>query len=299
MNGTLIIDKPGGMTSHDVVQYFRRLFDTSKVGHLGTLDPMATGVLPLCIGKATRVGQFFATSPKEYIGEIRFGFATTTYDREGTPTGPEVPFESSREEVVAAMAELTGSFDQTPPAFSAKKIGGVRSHDSARRGEVVENAPVRVEVSVFEIVEFAPPSIQFRVVCGGGTYVRSLAHDLGRRLGCGAHLNSLRRLRSGDFGIEDAVRMESAGASNITQLDKLFLHWPTRIVSGLEERRVRQGNPIPSEGMTGFVRILNNQGEFLAIAAVESGWARPRVVLTSVTSVEAGGASLHMAENGI
>jgi tRNA pseudouridine55 synthase len=299
MNGILIIDKPGGMTSHDVVQYFRRLFDTSKVGHLGTLDPMATGVLPLCIGKATRVGQFFSTSPKEYIGEIRFGFATTTYDREGTSTGPEIPFVSSREEVVAAMAELTGSLDQTPPAYSAKKIGGVRSHDSARRGEVVENAPIRVEVSVFEVTEFAPPSIQFRVVCGGGTYVRSLAHDLGQRLGCGAHLSSLRRLRSGDFGIEEAVRMESAGASNITPLDKLFLHWPTRIVSGLEERRVRQGNPIPSEETKGFVRILNNQGEFLAVAAVESGWARPRVVLTSGTSVEAGGASLHMAENGI
>jgi tRNA pseudouridine55 synthase len=299
MNGILIIDKPGGMTSHDVVQFFRKRFDTSKVGHLGTLDPMATGVLPLCIGKATRVGQFFATSPKEYIGEIRFGFATTTYDREGTPLGPEVPFVNTREEVVAAMAELTGSLDQTPPAFSAKKIGGVRSHDSARRGEVVENAPIRVEVSVFEVTEFAPPSIQFRVVCGGGTYVRSLAHDLGQRLGCGAHLSSLRRLRSGDFGIEEAVRMESAGASDITGLDKLFLHWPSLIVSGLEERRVRQGNPIPSEEMTGFARILNNQGEFLAVAAVESGWARPRVVLTSMTSVEAGGASLHMAENGI
>jgi len=299
MNGILIIDKPGGMTSHDVVQYFRRLFDTSKVGHLGTLDPMATGVLPLCIGKATRVGQFFATSPKEYIGEIRFGFATTTYDREGTPTSPEVPFQSSREEVVAAMAELTGTFQQTPPAFSAKKIGGVRSHDSARRGEAVENAPVRVEVSIFEATGFAPPSVPFRVVCGGGTYVRSLAHDLGRKLGCGAHLNSLRRLRSGDFGIEQSVVMELAGASNITPLDQLFLDWPSLIVSGLEERRVRQGNPIPAEGTTGFARIFNNQGEFLAVAAVESGWARPRVVLTSVTSVEAGGASLHMAENGI
>ena len=299
MNGVLIIDKPGGMTSHDVGQYFRRVFDTSKVGHLGTLDPMATGVLPLCIGKATRVGQFFATSPKEYVGEIRFGFATTTYDREGTPTGPELPFTSAREDVVAAMAEFTGSFEQTPPAYSAKKIGGVRSHDSARRGEVVEHAPVRVEVSLFEVTGFSPPSVQFRVVCGGGTYVRSLAHDLGHKLKCGAHLGSLRRLRSGDFGIEQAVVMEQAGASHITGLDKLFLHWPTLMVSGLEERRVRKGNPIPAHEGNGFARILNNQGEFLAVAAVESGWARPRVVLTSLTSVEAGGASLHTAENGI
>jgi tRNA pseudouridine55 synthase len=305
MNGILIIDKPGGMTSHDVVQYFRRVFDTSKVGHLGTLDPMATGVLPLCVGKATRVGQFFATSPKEYVGEIQFGFATTTYDREGTPTSPETPFVNSREEVLASMSRLTGSLDQTPPAYSAKKIGGVRSHDSARRGEAVENPPVRVEVKVFEVSEFLPSSIRFRVVCGGGTYIRSLAHDLGQQLGCGAHLSSLRRLRSGDFGIEEAVAMETANASNVRNMENLFLQWPSLIVSGLEERRVRQGNPIPAVpafsavGASGFTRILNNQGEFLAVAEVESGWARPRVVLTSTTSVEAGGASIHTAENGI
>src|SRR5712671_3084210 len=293
MNGTLIIDKPGGMTSHDVVQRVRRLLNTSRVGHLGTLDPMATGVLPLCIGKATRVGQFFATAPKEYIGEIRFGFATTTYDREGDPVDAEKPFTATRDELLAAMSELIGTLDQTPPSYSAKRIGGVRSHDSARRGEAVENAPVRVEVSAFELVEFTPPSIQFRVVCGGGTYVRSLAHDLGKRLGCGAHLTSLRRLQSGDFGIADAVPLDSAGISDITPLDQLFLRWPAIVVSGLEERRVRKGNPIPSEGASGLARILNKQGEFLAVAAVESGWARPRVVLTSETSVEAGAASLH------
>jgi len=154
-------------------------------------------------------------------------------------------------------------------------------------------------VSVFEITAFTPPTMQFRVVCGGGTYVRSLAHDLGQKLNCGAHLGSLRRMRSGDFGIEEAVRMGNAGASSIRGLDKLFLQWPTVIVSGLEERRVRKGNPIATEETNGFVRILNNQGEFLSVAAVESGWARPRVVLTSETSVEAGGASLHMSEKGI
>lgn len=293
MNGILIIDKPGGMTSHDVVQYVRRMLKTSRVGHLGTLDPMATGVLPLCIGKATRVGQFFATAPKEYIGEIRFGFATTTYDREGTPTTGEIPFTNSKEELLAAMRTLTGSLDQVPPAYSAKRIGGVRSHDAARRGEAVENPPVRVEVDVFDLVEFTPPTIRFRVVCGGGTYVRSLAHDLGQILGCGAHLASLRRLRSGDFGIEEAVELEQASASNMTLIDNLFSSWPTLVVSGEEERRARQGNPIPAVGETGLTRILNKQGEFLAVAAVESGWARPRVVLTSTTSVDAGGASPH------
>jgi tRNA pseudouridine55 synthase len=302
MNGILIIDKPGGMTSHDVVQHMRRVFHTSKVGHLGTLDPMATGVLPLCIGKATRIGQFFATSPKEYVGEIRFGFSTTTYDREGEPTSPELPFTSSKEQLIAAMTEFTGYLNQTPPAYSAKKIGGVRSHDSARRGEAVDNPPVRVEVSSFEPTKFQeadPSTIGFRVVCGGGTYVRSVAHDLGQRLGCGAHLSSLRRLRSGEFDIVQAVPMDSAGPSDITPLEKLFLYWPSLIVSGLEERRVRQGNPITTADSSGFVRILNKQGEFLAIAAVESGWARPRVVLTSTTSVDAGGASLHPAETSL
>jgi tRNA pseudouridine55 synthase len=293
MNGILIIDKPGGMTSHDVVQHMRRVLHTSRIGHLGTLDPMATGVLPLCIGKATRVGQFFATAPKEYIGEIRFGFATSTYDREGDPTGTERPFLSSKEELLAAMNELTGALDQRPPAYSAKRIAGVRSHTSARRGEAVENAMVRVEVDSFELTVFEPPAIQFRVVCGGGTYIRSLAHDLGQRLGCGAHLTALRRLRSGDFGIDQAVALESAEVSAITPLDSLFALWPSIVVSGEEERRARKGNPIAAPEGTGFARILNKQGEFLAVASVESGWARPRVVLTSTTSVEAGGASLH------
>jgi tRNA pseudouridine55 synthase len=200
------------------------------------------------------------------------------------------------------MTEFTGTLNQTPPAYSAKKIGGIRSHDSARRGEAVDNPPVRVEVSVFELTKFQEPdssTVGFHVVCGGGTYVRSLAHDLGQRLGCGAHLTSLRRLRSGEFDIVQAVAMESAGPSDITPLEQLFLDWPCLIVSGVEERRVRQGNPIAAVDLSGFVRILNKQGEFLALAAAESGWARPRVVLTSTTSVDAGGASLHPAETSL
>src|SRR5215471_9917660 len=160
LNGVLVIDKPEGMTSHDVVQYVRRMFRTSRVGHLGTLDPMATGILPLCIGKATRIGQFFATSPKEYSGEIRLGFATTTYDRQGTPVGPEHTFNGSVEEIEQAMRRLTGSIDQIPPAYSAKRIAGVRSHRAARRGEAVEHAAVRVEVGKFELRSFDPPFIQ-------------------------------------------------------------------------------------------------------------------------------------------
>src|SRR5687767_4661890 len=134
MNGIFVIDKAGGMTSHDVVNRIRKMLKTTKVGHLGTLDPMATGVLPVCVGKATRIGQFLPTSPKEYSGEIRFGFSTTTYDREGDPTSEVKPFTASREDVETAILELTGVIDQIPPPCSAKKIGGVPSYKLARRG---------------------------------------------------------------------------------------------------------------------------------------------------------------------
>src|SRR5438132_9525083 len=172
MNGILIIDKPEGMTSHDVVQAIRKRLKTSKVGHLGTLDPMATGVLPVSVGKATRVAQFIPASPKEYEGEIRFGFATDTYDREGIPTTEERPFEGDLNE---GIRSLTGILEQVPPPYSAKKVGGVPSHQLARRNQAVELAPSRVEVQRFEIISLTPPRMTFRVVCSPGTYIRSLA----------------------------------------------------------------------------------------------------------------------------
>ena len=248
MDGILIIDKPGGITSHDVVQRVRKLLKTSKVGHLGTLDPMATGVLLLCIGKATRIGRFLPSSPKEYVGEIRFGFATTTYDREGEPTGPEQALTHGRAEIQAAMSRLTGAFDQKPPVISAKKMGGIPSYKLARRGMALEPIAVSVEVSTFEITSFSPPLAGFRVVCSSGTYVRSLAHDLGQQLGCGAHLDSLRRVRSGDFGIERAVPLEQATAENIVPLEDLLPRLPRiEIESELSENRVRHGNPFQTE----------------------------------------------------
>ena len=286
MDGVLIIDKPSGMTSHDVVQRIRKMFKTSKVGHLGTLDPMATGVLPLCIGRATRVGQFFATSPKEYVGEIRFGFSTTTYDREGTPTSAETAFDRTVEVVTAAMQSLTGEVDQTPPAYSAKKIGGEASHRLARRGLAVENPPVRVVVEKFDLLAFEPPVAKFRAVCSGGTYIRSLAHDLGQKLGCGAHLQSLRRQTSGEFGIAQAVTLDAVTPDHVIPLEHLLVTLPlitTR--DDAEETRIRHGNPLQApETDAGLARIFNKKGEFLAVALIESGWAHPRVVLTSNAS---------------
>ena len=293
MDGLLIIDKPGGVTSHDVVQRVRKLLKTSRVGHLGTLDPMATGVLLLCIGKATRIGRFLTTSPKEYTGEIRFGFATTTYDREGEPTGPVTPFTLGRSEVQEAMRALTGAYDQKPPLVSAKKMGGIPSYKLARRGLALEPIAVPVEVSVFEVTHFAPPLAGVRVICSSGTYVRSLAHDLGHRLGCGAHLEQLKRVRSGDFHIEDAVPAGEGLADRILPLDELLPGLPRiELVDELAEDRVRHGNPVASAEAPGLARIFNKKGEFLAVAAIENGWAHPRVVLTSRTSAEPRKASL-------
>ena len=179
MDGIFIIDKPAGMTSHDVVNAIRARLSVAKAGHLGTLDPMATGVLPVSVGKATRFGRFITNSPKEYIGEIRFGFSTNTYDREGTPTSEERVLLSSAKDVEGVIRSLTGKLSQIPPPFSAKKIGGVPSYKLARKNRPVQIAPIQVEVYEFEMLRFEPPVITVRVVCSPGTYVRSLAHDLG------------------------------------------------------------------------------------------------------------------------
>jgi len=285
MNGILIIDKPSGMTSHDVVQAIRKKFKTSKVGHLGTLDPMATGVLPLSVGKATRVAQFISGSPKEYEGEIRFGFATNTYDREGIPTTEERPLEGGEVGVSEGIRSLTGILEQIPPPFSAKKVGGVPSHKLARRNEAVELAPSRVEIEQFEMLRLTPPLMTFRVVCSPGTYIRSLAHDLGRRLGCGAHLTALRRTRSGEFRIQDSVLLAHAAESDLIPMDRLLPSMPRIEVSGPDEIKVRHGNPVSAAAVREpLARIFNKEGEFIAVASVENGLAHPRLVLTSITS---------------
>jgi tRNA pseudouridine55 synthase len=277
MHGILIIDKPEGKTSHDIVNAIRRKFATSKVGHLGTLDPMATGVLPMAMGKATRLAQFIPSAPKIYEGEIRFGFSTNTYDREGAPTSEEKPVEG---DIKAAVRSLTGTIDQTPPPFSAKKIGSVPSYKFARKNRVVELAPVKVQIEEFEIITLDPPFLTFRVVCSPGTYIRSLAHDLGQRLGCGAHLTRLRRTRSGDFDINHAIALETCSAVHLTPLESLLPSFPRIEVSGEDETKVLHGNQIVGAATAPLARIFNKQGRFLAIASVENGWVRPRLVLT-------------------
>jgi tRNA pseudouridine55 synthase len=277
MHGILIIDKPERKTSHDIVNTVRKKFGASKVGHLGTLDPMATGVLPVAIGKATRLAQFIPNSPKIYEGEIRLGFSTNTYDREGAPTSEEKPVLG---DVEAAVRSLTGTIDQTPPPFSAKKIGSVPSYKFARKNRPVELASVQVQIEQFEIITLDPPFLAFRVVCSPGTYIRSLAHDLGQRLGCGAHLSRLRRTRSGDFAIEHASSVDICSAGHLIPLEFLLLSFPLIEVSAEDETKVLHGNQIAGAGTAHLARIFNKQGRFLAVASVENGWVRPRLVLT-------------------
>lgn len=208
LDGALIINKPRGLTSHDVVARVRRIAQEHSVGHLGTLDPAATGVLPLLLGRLTRLAQFFQGREKEYTGEIRFGFATDTYDAEGIVTGEVTERRPSREEIETSLPRFRGRLLQTPPAFSAKKIAGVPAYKLARRDVPVTLAPVAVEVRAFELLGLEGDRMRFRVVCSTGTYVRALAHELGAALGIGAHLGQLRRERVGEFSLEASHTLE-------------------------------------------------------------------------------------------
>ena len=208
MNSVLIIDKPAGLTSHDVVNRARRILHERSIGHLGTLDPMATGVLPLVTGNLTRLAQFYTASEKTYEGTIRFGFATDTYDAEGDPTTEPKPVTLRTEEIEAVAARFRGVIQQTPPPFSAKKIKGVPAYKLARQQKEVILQPVQVEIKQFEILEVAIDRVRFRAHVTSGTYMRSVAHDMGRELACGAHLESLRRTAVAEFTLEDAHTLE-------------------------------------------------------------------------------------------
>src|ERR1700687_1224890 len=193
MNALLIIDKPAGLTSHDVVNRVRRILQQRSIGHLGILDPMATGVLPLVTGTLTRLAQFYTQSEKTYEGTVRFGFATDTYDAEGEPTTAPQSVSLNAEKVEAMAARFRGLIEQTPPAFSAKKIHGVPAYKLARQQKEVVLKPVQLEIKEFEILSVDTDRARFRARVASGTYMRSIAHEMGKDLGCGAHLESLRR----------------------------------------------------------------------------------------------------------
>jgi tRNA pseudouridine55 synthase len=230
MNGLLVIDKPGGITSHDVVNRLRRITGEHSVGHLGTLDPMATGVLPLLMGKFTRLAQYFTAAEKSYSGAIRFGFATDTYDAEGEPAGPDAwPDVAGRitlEGVRTAASRFLGETEQMPPSFSAKKIAGKPAYKLAREGKPVELKPARIRIDALAIDRMEGPEATFAITISSGGYVRSVAHELGRDLSCGAHLSGLRRTRAGVFTLGDAHPLEELEklTGNPAALEALCVH---------------------------------------------------------------------------
>ena len=291
ISGVLIIDKPSGMTSHDVVARVRRLLGTRQIGHFGTLDPFATGVLPLSVGRATRFAQFYLKSRKAYEGTIRLGFSTDTYDGTGTPASEESPVSVKAEELEELFREFTGRLMQTPPPYSAKRIGGVRAYQLARQNKPVHLEPVEVEIYALEMVSFDGIHARFAVECSGGTYVRSLAHDIGQRLGCGAHLEGLRRTTVAEFTLdksvtlellEEAVREEKLGEC-IVPLEALLPDCPELIVRGREEKSVRHGHKFElaqverfgrgtgREQSVSILKIMDPEHRLIAVARHVSG----------------------------
>lgn len=292
MDGLLIIDKPAGCTSHDVVQRVRRLLRLRRVGHGGTLDPDATGVLLVALGQATRFFPFLSGEDKAYEGLIRLGFATDTYDASGRPASPERSSGLPSADVVrAAMLGFEGEVLQTPPAYSAKKVGGRRAYELARARKTFSLEPVRVTVAAFTLADYAPPLVRFEVRCSPGTYVRSLAHDLGAKLGCGAHLQELRRTASGPYGICRAVLLETveeAAAQGhmgdlLVPLMDLLPNAPVVIVAEEAVGRARNGTPLfaahlaappgeaPSGGGPSLFRLLDPSGRLLGLARPSPG----------------------------
>lgn len=278
MNGVIVVDKPEDWTSHDVVNRLRRLAGTKKVGHLGTLDPLATGVLPLLLNRATRLAQFYTANDKVYEGTIRFGYATNTYDAAGEPTTPQSEPAITSEEVERALAQFRGTFAQTPPPVSAKKIQGRPAYELARKNIAVELKPVEVTVRELQVLSIQGCSVDVRVACTAGTYLRSIAHDAGQVLGCGAHLSRLRRIASGSFRISQALSLDELGElASAGRLEEALIpaaellpDMPAEMVDQVTEAQIRQGrdfrvSPFRARGEARLVKAINTHGELVAI----------------------------------
>lgn len=278
LDGVLVVDKPEGWTSHDVVAKVRRIAGTKRVGHLGTLDPIATGVLPLVIGSATRLAQFYIRSDKVYEGTVRFGWSTDSYDRAGVPTSSPKAVTLDRQELEAVLERFRGEFLQTPPPVSAKKVDGRRAYELARKAVAVELAPVPVQVYELTALEVSGSDARLRVHCSGGTYVRSIAHELGEALKCGAHLLELRRVASGEFDLAKArtpAQLESLAADGrladaLVPPEQLLPGFPAVYVEDRVAVEIRNGRNFPASPFRAqpgarHVKALNRQGKLLAI----------------------------------
>ncbi len=305
LDGVLVVDKPPGPTSHDIVAAARRALGLRKIGHLGTLDPMASGVLPLVVGRATRLASLFAGADKQYEAGIKLGLVTDSYDITGTIVGgsesdgaddPPPPAPTA-DEIRRTAAEFVGSHPQRPPPVSAKKVGGVRAYELARRGLPVNLAPVTVTLDTLSLLAIDGMRVRCRLVSSSGFYVRSLAHDLGERLGCGGCLETLRRERHGPFGLAQAVTLATlmeqgpAAASELLPMAKLVPDLPAVTVTTGGARRVGHGNPlgrgdiVPSaeslaSEQSSRVRVMDDAGLLLAIGEFRpDGLLHPKIVL--------------------
>src|SRR5882672_8352848 len=292
MNGVLILDKPAGMTSHDVVNRVRRIVQQRAVGHLGTLDPSATGVLPLVLGSLTRLAQFYTSSEKIYEGVIRFGFATDTYDAEGEAVSEAQLPNLSLQHVRDAAAAFRGTIEQMPPPFSAKKIHGVPAYKLARKHKDVPLKPVQVEIKEFEILECDGERARFRARVGSGTYMRSVAHDMGQKLDCGAHLESLRRTTVAEFCLSDALSLEDLQLSaQAGRLEEVFFHprkllpqFPAVTTDEETAARIRSGRAINLLDLSRArqVKVFAGQRDLIAIATRVAGTLfHPGIVLVA------------------
>ena len=289
MNGLLVLDKPAGVTSHDVVAIVRRATGEKSIGHLGTLDPMATGVLPLLLGKYTRLAQFFGQAEKDYTGHIRFGFATDTFDAEGTAAADPRPLTQSLEELRALGNGFHGEIDQLPPIFSAKKINGVAAHKLARAGAEVPVKPARITIHNFELTSLQGDTAAFTMSVSAGGYVRSVAHELGQLAGCGAHLSSLRRTRAGAFSLKQAITIDQLKAASVTGLESLLPHprtllpeMPSVTVDDQLAGRLRNGMQVnlPDFSQAPLIKVFTAPTELLAIGRRIAGTLmQPIVVL--------------------
>ena len=293
MNGAIVVDKPRDWTSHDVVNRMRRIAGTRKIGHLGTLDPSATGVLPLLLNRATRLAQFFTRNDKVYEGVIHFGWSTNTYDADGQPTSVQSEPALDRARLEELFDGFRGLILQTPPPVSAKKVAGRPAYELARKNIAFDLTPVEVVIRKLELLWVEGPEVGLRVECGAGTYVRSIAHDAGHALGCGAHLKSLLRLQSGQFTIDQARTLEQlAQLSAEGRLDEALIpamqllpDFPNEIVDQLTEGQIRQGrdfrvSPFRVRDGMKHVKAVSRAGELIAIGeAVMPNVYHPILVL--------------------
>ncbi len=276
-DGLLLIDKPGGITSHDAIDRIRSALGIRRVGHAGTLDPMATGLLLVGVGRATRLLRFLAGLPKTYEGTMRLGIRTTTLDADGDAVGAPVEVAASADDVRGAMAALEGESLQRPPAFSAVKVGGTKLYEAARRGVELEAEPRPIRVDRFALEAFDGGDAAFVVTCTSGTYVRVLAADVGDRLGCGAHLVRLRRTAIGPFSVDDSTAPDAPGTP--WPLARAVAHLPRLGLDEHEATAARHGRILGPAGIEGPYAVFDPDGGLIGVYADEGTKGRPQVIL--------------------